>query len=199
MKRAQRLVVSGAAIVALLVGGAAIVGTAPDNDGVLAPFTADAGVGEPVSSRTLEVSVDAVRLARTVSATYSLTPVTVTSEGFWVIVDTTVTPIDPQSTLAYAEIRIGDYRFSVSDLPPAPTLTGYSFGSDVPVRGSLVFELPASAFELDGATDATIAFPARQTPVLDTVPTVHVDLAALVDDAAESITIEPARTPDAVE
>ena len=197
MNRAGRLTASGAIIAALLVGGAAIVGTAPANDGVLAPFAATAVIGEPVSAREFDAVVHGVSLTKTVNAEYSLTSSTVTSPGYWVVVDLTMTAHAEAATLSFAQLRVGDYSYSVSDFAPAPSLVGYSFGSDVPVRGPLVFELPASAFESPDAADATLVLPARQSPVLDTVPTIELDLASLVDGAAETVTIDSASTPDA--
>ena len=197
MKRPARLALTASAIAALLVGGAAVVGTAPDNDGVLAPFASTVSIGQPVSAREFDAVVHGVTLAKTVSAEYSLTSSVVTSPGYWVIVDLTMTAHAPAATLSFAQLRIGDYSYSVSDFAPAPSMIGYSFGSEVPVRGPLVFELPASAFERADSADATLVLPARQSPVLDTVPTVAVDLARLVASAADSVALDSASTPDA--
>jgi len=187
---------SAAAVVALLAGGAFVVGTAPDQDEVVEPFAIAGTVGEPVLSSEYAITITDVRLATTITADYSLTPLEARTDGVWVVVDAEVLPISNGFSFSNIELRIGEYSYRVSDLVPSSSLTSYLYGPGVPVRGSFAFEVPHSAIELAATTGATVAFSQRVAPILESEPLISVDLTAAPSVAEialeEAGTVNPA-------
>ena len=169
---------AGLLIVAALVASAAVVAGAPDNDDITAPILVRAGVGETVSGRTLTATVESVELAEYLDVKYNAAGDTNT-DGVWVVVDTVLTARLDTVVLGDSQLWIGDVHYRVSDILPAPTPLQLSYGADVPQRGSLVFEIPRSALEEPGASQASIVLLSSGDPRLDSVPAIVVDLTGL--------------------
>lgn len=186
--------VAGLGIAALLVGSALAVATAPNDDGVIAPFPVHGAIGDPVSSRTLTVTVHGVRLADALVVKYRDIP-TIETNGVWVVVDATTMALLDTAGLGNIELRIGDTRYRVSDALPAPTPLQLNFGADVPQRGMLVFELPSEALDQPAAARAELYFLPRLDSSLDTVPVIGVDLSGL--EVLPSIRIDEVAVVDA--
>lgn len=179
--------VGGAAVGALLVASALAVATAPDNDGVIAPFPVQGAIGEPVSSRTLVVTVNSVRLADRLVVDYRDVP-DIDTDGVWLVVDATATAQFETESLSHIELQVDDVHYRVADVLPAPTPLQLNYGAGVPQRGLLVFELPLSALNAPGAARASLLFLPRLDSDLDSVPVVGVDLTGL--DVAGSIRVD---------
>ena len=179
--------VAGIAIGALLVGSALAVATAPDNDGVIAPFPVYGALGDSVSGRTLTVTVNSVELTDSLLVKYRDIPA-ITTGGVWVVVDATTTARLAPAGLTHMELHIGDISYQVADVLPAPTPLQLNYGPGVPQRGSLVFEVPRSALDAAGAARASLVFLPQLDSSLDSVPVVVVDLTGL--DVKPSIRIE---------
>lgn len=186
--------VAGIGIAALLVGSALAVATAPDEDGVIAPFPVRGAVDDTVTSRTLTVTVHGVQLAESLVVKYRDIP-TIETNGVWVVVDTTAMALLDTASLGNAELRIGDIRYRVSDVLPPPTPLQLNFGAGVPQRGMLVFELPRAAVGAPAAARAELYFLPRLDSSLDSVPVVGLDLTGL--DVRTSIRIDEVTVVDA--
>jgi hypothetical protein len=177
---------AGAAIAAALVGSAVLVASAPDNDGITAPFFVRGGVGDTVSARNLTAVVESVSLTDYLDVRYNDAGDTST-DGVWVVVDTVLTARLDTTILNAAELWIGDVRYRVSDILPAPTPLQLSYGAGIAERGSLVFEIPLSALDAPGASRASIVLFDKGDARLDSVPVVVVDLTQLEISARERI------------
>lgn len=177
---------AGLAIGAALLGSGALVATAPDNDALTAPFFERGGLGETVSGRHLTAVVDSVRLTEYLDVKYAEAPDT-TTDGVWVIVDATLTPRLDTLSMGEAQLWIGDVRYHVSDILPAPSPLRLAYGADIPQRGSLVFEIPRAALDDPGAARASIVLQHAFDSRLDSVPVVVVDLTRLEISARERI------------
>lgn len=176
------------ALAALGIAGVAVA-TAPDSERVTAPFELHAGIGETVEAREFSVRVDGVRVAESLSTSYAFTETDTTTDGVWVVIDTTITVRSSYLTLTSVKLRIGDYVFGGSDILPSPRLIDfYQSSPGLPVTGSLVFEVPAFALALPEARDAMVVFSTQVTPSLDTVPMITVDLSSR---PKASLSIEP--------
>ena len=191
------------ATVALLAAGGVAIATAPTDDTIVAPFLERGEVGEPIESRLATVLVDEVSVARELDLSYAEgalfgAPVPDTrSAGVWVVVSLDVTATYRGIDLGSSEVRIDGVRYRASTVLPDPDLQSFAFDPGVTVRGSIAFELPASAVRSPAASRAELVFLPRAVPSLDSVPTVRVDLRALpVDDVAE---VEGARAVDPAE
>lgn len=185
--------VGGLAIGALLVGSALAVATAPDNDGVIAPFPVHGSIGEPVSSRTLIVTVNGVQLADSLVVKYRDIP-TITTDGVWLVVDATTEARLTTEGLSNIELRVGDIRYRVADVLPPSTPLQLNYGAGVPQRGFFVFELPLSALDAPAAARASLEFLPRLDSSLDSVPVIGVDLTGL--EVERSIRIEEVAVVD---
>ena len=91
--------------------------------------------------------------------------------------------------LAYTELRIDGIAYRTRSLP-YPGIDFIDYGPGVPVKGSLAFELPASALEGRRLDDARVYFQASVSVQLDDIPEVIVDLTGL-DIARTEIVDEP--------
>lgn len=186
----RRRWLAGAAIIAALAGSAVLVAGAPDNEDVTAPFLIHGGIGDTVSGRNLTVVVTSVSLTQYLDIKYRDAGDTST-DGVWVVVDTVMTSRLATLVLDDAELWIGDVRYAVSEILPAPTPLQLSYGADVPQRGSLVFEIPESVPADAGASHASLVFYSTSDPRLDSFPVVDVDLTGLTVSDRERID-EPA-------
>lgn len=169
---------AGIAIVAALAGSAVLVASAPDNEGITAPFFIRGGVGDTVSGRNLTAVVESVGLTRYLDVKYKDVGDTSTT-GVWVVVDAVLTARRDTVILSTAELWIGDVRYRVSDILPAPTPLQLSYGADIPQRGSLVFEIPLSALDAPGASQAQVVLFDKTDTRLDSYPVIVVDLTGL--------------------
>lgn len=185
--------VGGLAVGALLVASALAVATAPDNAAVIAPFAITGPAGEPVSSRTLTVTVNGVALTESLLVKYRDLPA-IDTDGVWVVVDTTISANLGTEGLGYVELWIGDVHYRVADVLPPPTPLQLTYGAGVPQRGSLVFELPREALDAPGAARATVVFLPRLDSSLDSAPVIGIDLTGI--DVRPSIRIEEVAVVD---
>lgn len=179
---------------ALLVVGAFAIGTAPSDDAVVAPFVETGPIGSPVRTRPFTAVVTSVRIAHTITADYALPTESTTSEGAWVIADVVVTPATDSISLTYSVLRIGDHEYQVRSDLPFPSLFGFGYGPDVPVTGTLAFEVPASALRGTDARSAVIVLKTSLTPDLESVAEIGADLSGMSISAQEAI--NPARVED---
>ena len=178
-------------VVALLAAGGVAIATAPTDDTIVAPFLVRGDVGSRIDSRLATVVARDVTLARELDIDYGFDQMfdevapDSSSDGVWVVVDLDITTTYVAADFGNAEVRIGPVRYRASTILPDQDLQSFSFDPGITVRGSIVFELPASALRGAAASDALIVLAPRLSPVLDTVPTITVDLRALpVDDIA---------------
>ena len=185
--------VGGLSAAALLAVSAVAVATAPDNAAVTAPFPISGPMGEAVTARALVVTVHSVELTEKLDVDYRDIPA-IGTDGVWVVVDTTIESRLGLLGLSYAELWIDDVHYRVSDALPAPTPLLVTWGSGVPQRGSLVFELPRDALDAGGASRASIVFLHRLDASLDSVPVVAVDLTTL--DVSPSVTLAEPKPVD---
>jgi hypothetical protein len=170
--------VVGIVIGAALAGSAAVVALAPDNDEITGPFLVHGVIGEPVSGRTLTAVVNSVELADYLDVKYNDAGDTST-DGVWVVVDTVLTARLDTASLSNAELWIDDVHYGVSDILPAPTPLQLSYGADIPLKGSLVFEIPLAALDSPGAARASVVMFGVGDERLDSFPVVDVDLTGL--------------------
>ena len=192
--RALRRVGTTAAVIALLAVGATIVGTAPTDDEVIAPFENVGTVGETVEGRETRVLVTGIRTTTSLTASYAFTALDAPTEGTWVIVDTVITPRVNSVGLSNSELRIGEYLFRATDIQPSPSLLLFPFGPDLPVTGSVIFEIPDFALESADARNATVVYQSRTVSTLDDVPTVRLDLTTA--ESFDTVELEAARVED---
>lgn len=177
---------------AALLGVAALaVATAPDSVRITEPFDAHGAVGEPVDTRLLDVEVRQVTVATELVVSYGGTfddPQTVyPSEGVWVVLDVTAASSTDSLILAGSILTVGEFSYSAFALP-SPTIESFVVGSDVPVDGNIVFEVPRSVFE--SATDARVTLKGNFATPLEQIAVVRVPLD---QDAVESsVTVDPA-------
>lgn len=189
MTRFWKLTVGSVLALALLGVAGFAVATAPDSKRVTAPFEIHAAVGETVEAREFSVRVDGVRVAETLAASYAFDEPNMTTDGGWVVVDTTIVVRSGYITLSSARLRIGDYVFAGSDILPTPRLIDfYQSSPGLPVTGSLVFEVPTFALELPEAQNAVVEFSTQVTPSLDTVAMIRVDVSGRPES---SVSIDP--------
>jgi hypothetical protein len=94
-------------------------------------------------------------------------------------VDAVLTARRDTLILNAAELWIGDVRYRISDILPAPTSLQLSYGAGIPQRGSLLFEIPLSALDSPGASQASIVLLDTGDARLDSVPVIVVDLTTL--------------------
>jgi hypothetical protein len=167
----------------LVVVASIAVATAPQQ--IADPFVRTGERGEVVHARTLDVEVSDVRAARELDVVYDES--TLGTDGVWVIVDLIVSSNVASLDLGSTLLRIDGVSYGTRDLP-YPDMTFLSYGAGVPVKGSLVFEVPASVLEGEALDAARVSFQAGVSVQLDDVPEVIVDLRDL--DVASSETID---------
>jgi hypothetical protein len=173
---------------ALAVAAVAVHRTTPDRGAQVAPFVVSADVGDWGQARTVGAQVDDVALAAQVTDGEW----TGTTDGVWVVVtataETTLSPI-----AVSASLRLGDRRYAASDRTDEAVLTGASLSPRLPVRGAVLFEVPAEAVR-DHGGDARVRFSTQTNPRLDSVVEVPVDLSGLEPEPLVELT-PPERTP----
>lgn len=185
--------IAGLAVVVALAGSAVVVASAPDNEGITAPFFIRGGLGDTVSGRNLTAVVNSVELAEYLDVTYNDAGNTST-DGVWVVVDTVLTARRDTVTLGSAQLWIDDVHYGISDILPSPTPLQLTYGPDVPQHGSLVFEIPRAALDAPGASHASIVLYDKLDARLDSVPVIVVDLTGL--DVKQRVRIDVRKVVD---
>jgi hypothetical protein len=175
-----------AAVGVVLVASIAVA-TAPQDGTIADPFVRTGAEGELVHARKFDVEVTGTRIAEELNLQYDESRLG--SDGAWVIVDLIVTSNTGTVALAYTELRIDGIAYRTRSLPN-PAMDFLSYGAGVPVKGSLVFEVPSSALEGPGLDAASVYFQAGVAVQLDDIPEVLVDLSEQ-DVARTEIIDEP--------
>lgn len=178
-----RTALAAVAAVLALAGTVAAVATAPDTDAITAVFPVRGGLGDSMTARQLSATVTAVRVVKSLKIGYSSAAGSTATDGVWVVVDADVTPRLGTLVLGNSTVTIDGIAYRASDILPAPSLASLPYGAGVPMHGTLVFELPASALKSPGAKHAEIAFVPSIDSRLDSVPTATVDLSGASVDA----------------
>jgi hypothetical protein len=164
------------ALVLALVLAVAAVGvhrTTPDREEQVAPFVVAADVGDWGQARTVGVQVDDVTLATQVTDGEW----TGTTDGVWVVITATA-ETELSAIPVSASLRLGERRYAASDRADDAVLSGRSLSPRLPVRGALLFEVPAQAVR-DHGGDARVRFSTQTHPRLDSVVEVPLDLSGL--------------------
>jgi hypothetical protein len=169
-----RRVLLSVAVVALLGVAAVAVATAPDSGRITEPFYTTGSMGETVKTRLLTVSVDDVTFARQIvvanGGRFGEPDPSYSSEGVWVVVDVTAMTSTDSLILSGSLLTVGDLSYSPFSLP-SPTIESFTVGSDVPVAGTLVFELPMSVYESPSVArlilKGNFSMPLEEIPVVD--------------------------------
>ena len=161
--------------VGALAVAAVAVGFAPETEDIVRPFPVRGVQGERVEARTLGAEVEGIGAAEEVTVEYGFAPPALPTEGFWLVVEATVTTWKERQSLTYASVRAGDATYRTFSSLPAPALVGYSFDPGVPVTGQLLFELPDEALDTAVAEGIEVSFAAGIDPRLDTVAVVEVE------------------------
>lgn len=173
--RASRV---AAAIALILVAGIATV-TAPDDSEVFSAVDSHGEPGEVVHSRSVDVRVGDIRIGETLDIDDEFHSVDSRTTGVWVVVDASVTWNVVDGALTYTNLRIGEREFRASDIQPVPSLMSAIMQAGVPMIGSFIFEVPASALTDAGAASAQVRPEFTVDPGPDTLPVITVDLTAL--------------------
>ena len=108
------------------------------------PFVGPVGMGEQAVGRTFAVTPEAVRVAEAVETDGGLDGARL--PGTWVIVDVVLdaTGAEPGARLEQVELELGGATYTPSDRVDG-TAEDATLRAGLPVRGSLVFEVPAGA------------------------------------------------------
>ncbi|MDQ2697755.1 MAG: DUF4352 domain-containing protein [Actinomycetota bacterium] len=183
MRRAAGWLAAGGLVIVASVA----VATAPQSGTIADPFVRTGEVGDVVHARKFDVEVVGVRLAEELDLDYDDT--TLATDGLWIVVDVIVTSNLDAVQLVYSEVRIAGVGYRTTALP-YPSVDFTTFGAGIPVRGSLVFEVPKDAVSGVGADTARVRFQTGISVQLDDVPEVFVDLASL--DVERSAIIDEA-------
>jgi hypothetical protein len=166
----------------LAAGAAAVQRTAPSEEDQVAPFVETADVGAWGQARTVAARVEEVALADEVTDGEW----TGTTDGVWVVVTATAeTTLGPATV--DASLRLGGRRYAASDRAEDALGTA-TLQPGLPVRGVVVFEVPAEVLRDHGA-DARVRFATQTDPRLDSLVEVPVDLAGL--DPAPLVELSP--------
>ncbi len=159
----------------LLAASGAIAATTPTTQEWQRSFAVDAPLGERAEGRNIAGTVSAAHLADAVE-----TARWQSGEGsLWVVVDASVESVIEPATLAHTLLRVGDRSFSASDRLGSSTLRGAALTPGIPMRGALVFELPADALDDPGAARAELQLGVGIDVRLDSVLTTTLDLTTL--------------------
>ena len=190
--RARRALAPLVVVVALSVGAVAVA-TAPDSTRIAEPFDVTGKVGETVETRLLDVEVAQVRAAPRIVLSYGslfgTTTPSYSSDGVWVVIDLTATTSTESLVISGTTLTIGEFEYSPMPLP-SPAIDAFTVGSDVPVTGQLVFEVPTAVFESTAARTARLAVAPPFTARLDEVAVVELSLRDT--QQSSSVTIDPA-------
>lgn len=164
------------AALGLVVAASIAVATAPQEGTLAGPFVRTGVEGQVLHTRALDVEVTGVRLTTELNLAYDETRLG--TDGVWVVVDLIVTSNIDSVRLSYTELHLNGVAYGTYSLPN-PAMDFITYGAGVPVKGSLVFELPSSALEGGGLTDARVYLQAGVSVQLDDIPEVIVDLSDL--------------------
>jgi hypothetical protein len=164
------------AALGLVVVASIAVATAPQDGSIANPFVRTGVEGEVVHTRSIDVEVTGVRLTDELNLAYDESRLG--TDGVWVVVDLVVTSNIDSVRLEYTELRLNGVAYGTRSLPN-PAMDFFTYGAGVPVKGSLVFELPTSALEGGGLADARVYLQAGVSVQLDDIPEVIVDLSGL--------------------
>ncbi|HWR85962.1 MAG TPA: hypothetical protein VN200_08215 [Rhodoglobus sp.] len=181
MSRRPRILLS---VVALVVGVIA-VGTAPNGTNVVDPFAVWGAPGEAVEGRVLTAEVLGARAgSELLIADGADAPID--SPGVWLVVDVELTAAQGWLSLSQTEVQIDGSDYRTSPIADDTALLTLPYGSDVPMRGSLVFELPEAAIE---AGTARLVLRTTIDDRLDSVPVISLDLREL--ETSDEVSVEP--------
>jgi hypothetical protein len=169
MTRLTRALVGVAAVAV----GVLAVGTAPNGASVVDPFAVRAGQGETAQSRTLEARVLDVRTGDLLVADDGTEAVRLPTDAVWIVVDVELTARLGRLALDQADLEVGSVQYRVSSIADDAELLVMPYGAGVPMRGSLVFEVPATVLEHGSAR---LVLHTAIDDRLDSVPVIALDL-----------------------
>lgn len=172
------------AALGLVVAASIAVATAPQEGTLAGPFVRTGVEGEVLHTRVLDVEVTGVRLTNELNLAYDETRIG--TDGVWVVVDLIITSNAGSVRLGFAELHLNGVAYGTYRLP-SPAVDHITYGAGVPVKGSLVFELPSSALEAGGLADARVYLQAGVSVQLDDIPEVIIDLSDLEVVRSETI------------
>lgn len=169
---------AGAAMIALAWAAVALAPTDAETE---APFRTTMPIGEHVEARTLAGTLVDVRLAdRLESGEWE-------AEGTWLVLDLALETVDEPAALRWAQLQRPDGRGHRAT-ERIESLLDEALSAGIPLRGVLVFELPADARTETVRVDLG---PMLADTRADALLSVEVDLSALeprarIDLAAEA-------------
>ena len=181
-----RHVLNGAALVAVLVVAGVVAKTAPSEAVWQGPIPVSGEVGEQLTGRNIQATVEQVRVAREVTASTGWTGET---SGVWVVVDASVTSVvdDYGVSLRGARLQVGGTLFSASERPDLGTIEGAVLSTGIPNSGPLMFEVPDDVITSEAGTHAEVQLALDSDVRVDSMIVVPVDLTALpVEDEIET-------------
>ena len=170
---------NGVLLAAILAIAALVLHSTPSREAQQSAIVVPGVIGEPVSGRNIRTTVHSVAAAESVTAGNGWAGST---PGIWVVVDLTVQALvdDENTALGTAVLRVGDVSFSASTRPQNGTVATEQLATGVPLRGPLMFEVPADIVAGPAATTAKLEFATDSDPRVDSLLVVPVDLTALV-------------------
>lgn len=184
---AWRHVVNGAALVVILIVAGIVAHTAPDEATWQAPIPVAGLVGAAVEGRNIAATVHGVQASRTVQAESGWSGETT---GVWIVVDASVEAVvdERAALLGGARLRIGDTTFSASQRAEFSSIAGTSLAVGIPIRGSLLFEVPESLVTGPDAARAELLLAISEDPRVDSQLVVPLDLTSI--DLDETIRMD---------
>lgn len=170
----MRGLATGAGAAVLLVLAFAVARTEPGEGVSFAPFVSRVEQGQLGEGRDVQAVVDRALLADEVE----LGSWTGETTGVWLVVDARMATTESPG-LAAAELRVGDRMWRPSTRPSSGALQLTPLAAGLPMRGSLVFELPAELLEEPDAARAVLRLATDTDSRLQSVVELELDLAAM--------------------
>jgi hypothetical protein len=171
-----RHVANGAGLVVILVIAGVVAHTTPNDEQQQAPIPVRGELGETLSGRNIEATVDSVRIAESVEASNGWAGPTT---GVWVVVDASVETNVTEANFGYARLKVGDVTYSASTRPDLATIAQTGLTAGIAWTGPLMFELPRPLVSSDAARTAELQLAVDADPRADSMLVMPVDLSAI--------------------